>query len=112
MDSFGNRFWESGHFTLAIWSRSGSHDPAESQFSFELWRVKGADPFVALPKQDCDVSLGGKAWWKDSARCFQRLLQSADLEEWRKGWMADVLGNAFVALLWPRGQMQNYGLLN
>jgi hypothetical protein len=32
-----------------------SHDPAPSQFG----EIKETDPFVALSKQDCDMSLGG-----------------------------------------------------
>ena len=46
--------------------------------------IKEADPIVALSKQDCDVSLGGKAWWEDSAGRFQWILRNNLLTLWKR----------------------------
>jgi len=67
--------------TLAGLVEVESHDPAPSQYG----KIKETDPFVALSKQDCDMSLGGgnlgKASWKDSVGCFQRILRARKAPE-------------------------------
>jgi hypothetical protein len=49
-----------------------------------LWEIKETDPFVALSKQDCDMSLGRQGVVKGFRWMFPA--DSAGPGEHRKGW--------------------------
>jgi hypothetical protein len=68
-----------------------SHDPAPSQFG----KIKETDPFVALSKQDCDMSLGGGQLGQGVVEGFRWMFpaDSAGQESTGKAgfWRADVV---------------------